>query len=273
MLGHVTWDERTDGDVLGGSASFAAITAARLGWQVALGTAAGAGFEPTRDLPGVSVFSAASAATTRFRNDYDVDGARRQRLLARAADVDFTVVPAEWRTPDVLLLAPVAGELPAGSAPKFPADVVGAFAQGWLRQFGEDGGVTRQDWPHPERDLEGVGFLFASLEDVGGDSALAQRWLPLVELMALTRGRQGVDLIADDTAARRVLTLRRPEVDPTGAGDVFGTAFLARYHETRDVGVAARFGCAAASCAVEGIGTTAIPDREALEARLELLPT
>jgi sugar/nucleoside kinase (ribokinase family) len=133
--------------------------------------------------------------------------------------------------------------------------------------------VSRRDWPHAERDLEGVGFLFASLEDVGGDPASARRWLPLVDLIALTRGRQGVDLIADEKAARRVLTAKRPEVDPTGAGDVFGAAFLARYHETRDVDVAARFGCAAASCAVEGVGTTAIPGRKALEARLELLPS
>ena len=273
MVGHVSWDERAGDDVLGGSASFAAITAARLGWQVALATAAGAEFEPSRELPGVSVFRTASATTTRFRNDYDPDGRRRQRLLARAVDVDFEVVPSDWRTPDVLLLAPVAGELAAGASLRFPADVVGAFAQGWLRHFGQDGGVTGKDWPHPERDLAGVGFLFASLEDVGGDPAAARRWLPHVELIALTRGGEGVDLIADETAARRVLTLKRPEVDPTGAGDVFGAAFLARYHETGDVGVAARFGCAAASCAVEGIGTTAIPDREALEARLELLPS
>ena len=269
----MTWDERADGDVLGGSASFAAITAARLGWQVALGTTTGADFEPTRELAGVSVFRTASATTTRFRNEYDAEGTRRQRLLARATDVDFAVVPSDWRTPDVLLLAPVAGELTPGAALRFPADVVGAFAQGWLWRFAEDGSVTRSDWPHPERDLEGVGFLFASLEDVGGDPAPARRWLPLVDLIALTRGCEGVDLIADETAARRVLTAKRPEVDATGAGDAFGAAFLARYHETLDVDVAARFGCAAASCAVEGVGTTAIPDRKALEARLELLPS
>ena len=44
------------------------------------------------------------------------------------------------------------------------------------------------------------------------------------------------------------------EVDATGAGDTFATGFLVRYRETGDVGEAARFGAAAASLSVEGVG-------------------
>ena len=55
-IGHVTRDSRPEGDVLGGSASYAALTAARLGCDVGVLTAAGPDFEPEKELPGISVF-------------------------------------------------------------------------------------------------------------------------------------------------------------------------------------------------------------------------
>jgi 1D-myo-inositol 3-kinase len=67
-----------------------------------------------------------------------------------------------------------------------------------------------------------------------------------------------------------VPTLPRPEVDPTGAGDVFAACFLVRYHETGDPLEAAAFAACAASCAVEGIGTSTLGDRAEVERRLAL---
>ena len=63
-----------------------------------------------------------------------------------------------------------------------------------------------------------------------------------------------------------VPSLPRPEVDPTGAGDVFAAAFLVRYQETGDPLEAAAFAACAASCAVEGIGTTTLGDRDEVSA-------
>ena len=51
------------------------------------------------------------SATTRFRNDYEPGGTRRQVLMARADPISLSPLPEEWRTPDALLLGPVAGEL------------------------------------------------------------------------------------------------------------------------------------------------------------------
>src|SRR6185295_8430787 len=112
-VGHVTWDRVKDGEVLGGSVSYAAATARKLGWEAGVLTTAGADFEPERDLPGVSVFLARSPATTRFKNIYGSDGVRQQFLTGRADPIDLTPLPDEWRSPDVLFLAPVAGEVPA----------------------------------------------------------------------------------------------------------------------------------------------------------------
>jgi sugar/nucleoside kinase (ribokinase family) len=61
-------------------------------------------------------------------------------------------------------------------------------------------------------------------------------------------------------------------VDPTGAGDTFATAFLIRLHETGDVAEAARFGGAAASVSVGGVGAAAMPERAEIEQRMREHP-
>ena len=67
-VGHVTWDRREGGDVLGGSVTYGALTARKLGWEAAILTSAGPDFVPERDLPGVEVFCHPASATTRFTN-------------------------------------------------------------------------------------------------------------------------------------------------------------------------------------------------------------
>lgn len=268
-VGHVTWD-RVDGkDVLGGSVSYAALTAQKLGWDVAVLTAAAADFAPERDLPGIAVHARASKATTRFMNRYDSSGARHQYLLSRADSVDVAGAPEAWRAPDALLLGSVASEIPRHAAAAFDAGVVGALAQGWLRHFAADGAVSPQPWPDPAGDLLGVHVLFLSVHDVGGDVSKARDLLEHVPIVALTRGWEGMDLMTRD-GVHPVPTLPRPEVDPTGAGDVFAAAFVLRYRETEDPLEAAAFASCAASCVVEGVGTTTLGDRAEVEQRLRL---
>src|SRR5260370_25366605 len=86
VVGHVTWDRREGGHVLGGSVTYGARAAGRLGWETAVLTAAGPDFDPGRDLPGVRVFCQPAAATTRFMNLYDPDHPRRQGVTGRGDD-------------------------------------------------------------------------------------------------------------------------------------------------------------------------------------------
>ena len=123
------------------------------GWDVAILTTAGPDFEPERELPGIPVFLRRSSATTRFVNEYDEDGTRRQVVTARADDVDLAPLPDAWRDPDVLLLGPVVGELAGVGAAALAAGCVGAIAQGWLRAIDAAGQVSAREWARPERDL------------------------------------------------------------------------------------------------------------------------
>lgn len=268
-VGHVTWDLRDGGEVLGGSVSYGTLTARKLGWEAGVLTAAGPEFEAERDLPGIAVFLARSPATTRFRNVYNTNGTRQQFLSTRAQDVEMLNMPDAWRRPDALLLCPVAGEIAGALAPAFEASCVGAVAQGWLRAFDPDGRVSPQDWDHPERYLTGVHVLFLSEHDLPGGVERAREFLAHVPIVAVTQGWRGVTLLTRD-GARSVPTLPRPEVDPTGAGDVFAAAFLLGYHESGDPVEAAAFACCAASCAVEGVGTTSLGDRLEVQRRIVL---
>jgi sugar/nucleoside kinase (ribokinase family) len=268
-LGHVTRDRRPDGDVLGGSVSYAALTARRLGWDVGILTAAGDDFDPAAELPGIEVFVRRSAATTRFVNEYDADGTRHQRVAARADDVDLEPLPDRWRDPDALLLGPVARELFSVGAGALEAACVGAIAQGYVRAIDEEGAVSACRWERPSRDLLGVHVLFLSEQDLPEADARSRELLSCVPMVALTRGWRGLTLLTR-TAAHDVPAFPRPEVDATGAGDVFATAFLLRYQETGDPLDAAAFGACAASCVVEGVGTSTLGDRAEVLRRMEL---
>jgi sugar/nucleoside kinase (ribokinase family) len=266
-VGHVTRDTRPGGDVLGGTVSYAAIAAQRLGWDVAVLTAAGPDFASGTELPGIATFLAPSAATTRFVNSYDAGGQRTQTLVARAQDVDLSRLPDAWRDPDVLLLGPVAGEVAGGTAAAFEAGSVGATAQGWLRAIDEDGVVSAREWAQPGRDLASVHALFLSETDLPDAAVRCPGLLAHVPIVVLTRGWRGLTLF-ERSGVHDVSGLPREEVDPTGAGDVFAAAFLVRYHETQDPLTAAAFATCAASCVVEAVGTAGIGSRDEVEKRL-----
>jgi 1D-myo-inositol 3-kinase len=268
-IGHVTWDRMQGQTVLGGSVSYATQAALKLGWEVAALTAAGPDFEPARDLPGVTVFLDRGDATTRFSHTYGEGGARTQVLSARAADVSVGLVPEEWRNPDVLLLGGVAAEIRGSAALAFQAEVVGANAQGWVRSFGPAGEVAPCEWERPDVSLAGVHALFLSEHDIPDALRRSQALLAYVPMIAVTAGWRGLALLTRD-GVEQVPGLPREEVDPTGAGDVFATAFLIRYQETGNPSEAAVFACCAASCVIEGLSTTTLGDRAEIARRIEL---
>jgi sugar/nucleoside kinase (ribokinase family) len=61
----------------------------------------------------------------------------------------------------------------------------------------------------------------------------------------------------------------RKEKDATGAGDVFGAAFLLKYYETRNAVESAIFASCAASFVVEKDGIEGVPHIEEVMERLK----
>ena len=106
-----------------------------------------------------------------------------------------------------------------------------------------------------------------SMEDLGGDRALLDRFVGWSKLLVLTEGANGA-IVHIDGRRIRVPGYDVVEVDPTGAGDVFAAAFLVRLRESDDALEAARYANCVASFSVEREGTAGIPAREQVEQRL-----
>ena len=85
----------------------------------------------------------------------------------------------------------------------------------------------------------------------------------------MTHGHGGATLYRDGSSETFAAIPAAREVDPTGAGDCFATAFAVRYAETASLAAAMDFGLAAGSLSVEGAGIAGIPTRERIEERLE----
>jgi hypothetical protein len=268
VVGHVVKDEVPEGWRLGGTASYAAIQASRLGLNAAMVTSAAESDLADHPLP-VEMRSLPSEATTVFRNEYS-DGRRTQHVLARARDLSADDVPVEWRRIEIVLLGPVCGEVPGELAHIFEGSLLGVAAQGWLRRVGPEGRVLPQPW----RDValwRASRALFVSKEDLGGDETPLGEWADHVPILCLTQADQGAR-VHFDGAWHSIPAFPENDIDPTGAGDIFATAFLVRFHETDDVAEATRFAGAAASLSTAAVGTPAIPTRTQVEERLARSP-
>jgi sugar/nucleoside kinase (ribokinase family) len=267
-------DGAEDGWRLGGAVAYASLLATKLGLKAAVLTAAGPEMEFERLLPGIDVVVVASEKSTQMRNVYE-GGRRRQEMPQRAAQIAEDSIPEAWLSAPIVLLGPVAGEVDDALAACWSGSLVGAGAQGWLRETGADTRVhakAPESW-RAEGILRHVDALFLSDEDVPADAAKAAlaRWSSMVETVAFTRGDAGAD-VSHKGAWRHIDAFPAAPLDRTGAGDVFASAFLVRMRETGDAWEATRFASCAASFVVEGEGVTSVPDREMIEERMSAHP-
>jgi sugar/nucleoside kinase (ribokinase family) len=264
VVGHVTHDLIDNHWRPGGAALYASVTALRLGLRPAVLTRA-ASDPDLGDIPERIVVHRLSAEeTTEFVNMYEGDK-RTQRVTALAGPIGPADVPEGLVTAPIVLLGPVIGEVDPDVRKRFRG-VVAVAAQGWLRRLDGDK-VVFDEW-RGARAIDGALAVFASTEDSSPDvmRGLVRDWQDRVPIIAITSGPLGGRLLVDGREGK-IPVFRARQVDPTGAGDVFASAFLARYAETSDPYEATDFAAAAAACSVEGPGISAIPDREMILAR------
>lgn len=280
VIGHVTKDLRPDGGyTIGGSATFAALTAQRLGLRAGVVTSASADLrERLADtLPGIALSCIPASESTTFENIYE-NGRRHQYLRGRAAPLDLSAVPDAWYQARIVLLGPLAQEVAPELACAFPGALLGATPQGWLRQWASDGQVSPTSWAAAAEVLPHLHTLILSREDLiahnGGNhqddqiEALLDRWTRMTPALVLTEGAQGATLYANGRS-RHFPAFPATEVDPTGAGDVFAAAFLIQYALAQDANAAVRFANCVASFAVERPGTAGIPTPQQVATRLQ----
>lgn len=265
VVGHVVCDAVPGGWRAGGTATYAAVQAQRLGLSVGVVTHVGRDLDVDSALRGVEVRGSRSDESTTFQNVYE-DGVRKQHVTSKADAILLADVPDAWRGTPISLLGPVCGEVPASMAHAFSGDLVAVAAQGWLRRVDKQQRVRKWAWQGAPF-WAGCRVLFVSDEDLGRRREQLGRWCAEVPIVVLTRNRRGARVHVDG-AWREIAAFPAKEIDPTGAGDVFAAAFLVSYHETGDVAAAMRFGSAASACAIEGPGIEGIAGRVEIETRM-----
>jgi sugar/nucleoside kinase (ribokinase family) len=278
VIGHLTHDRTSEGFRLGGTVSYAAVTARRLGWRPGIltrGTLEGLCNGPVPGvseilvpppgnvLEGVAIHIMPSSVCTTFTNIYH-NGRRIQVLEALADPITPDDLPAAWADVPVVLLGPLVREIPPAWAAVFPRALLGVSPQGWMRQWDVAGHVSPARWENAAEFLLRADAVIFSREDVGDDDAYIRLLARQARLLVVTDGWHGATVYLAD---RSYHIPPRPtlEVDPTGAGDVFATAFLIRLAEIGDPLAAARFANIVASMSVEAVGLAGIPDREQVE--------
>ena len=194
IAGHVVRDLLSRGWRLGGTATFAAVQAQRLGLRAGVVTRVGPELDLEEGLPHIAVAGRPAETTTCFENVYEA-GRRRQRVPEQAPDITVVDIPAAWRSAPIALLGPVCGELPVDLGRAFPKSLVGVSAQGWLRRLDRSRRVRRAAWEGPPF-WRGCRALFVSDEDVGRRPDQVERWMAGVPIVALTRYRKGARVYA-----------------------------------------------------------------------------
>jgi sugar/nucleoside kinase (ribokinase family) len=257
VIGHVSKDLQPGGAPprAGGTATYSALAAQRLGLQAAIVTALAPEDNYLLDGPrseGVWLHAIPSLHTTTFHNVYDPQGHRTQTLTAHASDIAFADIPGEWRNAPIVHLGPVAQELPYSMTAMFPHCLLGVTPQGWMRSWDNSGHVRQDALPISPalRDLPPNTVIVLSIEDLGFDTTALREYTLLAGIVVVTQGAGDALIFKQGQLIGSVPALKTTPVDLTGAGDVFATAFLVRYHETSDPIESAHAAHAAAARAI-----------------------
>jgi 1D-myo-inositol 3-kinase len=269
IIGHITQDLLSNGTLsTGGTVSYAATTAHRLGCRVGVVTSAGPDLDVAHVLPFAQLACQPSLATTVFENIY-LNGTRKQILHKRAGTICCEHIPGAWRGASIAHLGPLDQEIDEGVFHCFDDQVlIGVTPQGFLRRWDDQGHVSFAEWTPPESILRRINVLILSELDVPDPDRLVLDWGRFIGIIVVTRAERGATVYQASTSYHLPARPAR-QVDPTGAGDVFAASFMIRLIETGDPHQAAEFANVVASFSVEGPGVTAIPLRRQVEAYLE----
>lgn len=289
VIGHITADVLDDGEVvLGGTALYSALTAARLGARVAVLTRGAFGAEIAgMKVPGLEEYAGelqiivqdADVPTT-FENHYL--GTRRQQVVRHwAGPIDLRGLPPHWATAKIVHLGPIADEIDprhiSGLTPRF----VGVTPQGWMRDWPRERGgrVQTTQLRLPVDFVNRIDCAIVSDEEIFQARDLVER-VGERRMSVVTRGPLGAsiyhsmrasDLEGLRPGAKRFRSVEIPGYDVkvkslTGAGDVFAAAFFMKAAErTSSALEAGRFANVVAALSLRDIGVGSIPGKSEID--------
>ena len=220
---------------LGGTVAYSSLVAARLGLRVRAlvgvdDLAATASELDVLREAGVEVELVRLATAPVFDNQQTPTG-RVQLVHSTSDPLPLAALPAAWRSPNAVLLGPVAGELSEDWSAAFPqATFVAIAAQGLVRALAV-GKPVKAHALRRDALLARADAIAISAEDIIGGAPLVRELLRPHQELLVTHGARGALHIQFDgkrLSSRYMPPLPpRAAVDTTGAGDTFLAAWLA----------------------------------------------
>lgn len=277
VIGHICADLTPEGDViLGGTALYSALTAARLGWRVGVLTRGAFGGEfagmkvPSLDefAGEISIICQDAEVPTTFINVYKA-GRREQTMPHWAGPIDLRGLPPHWRNARVIHLGPIAQEIDQKQTGALTPQFLGITPQGWMREWPRPGG-GRVRLTHlrlaPELANRTDGVI-VSIEEITQSRDVVEL-IGAQRLGVITKGESGARVIYGGESID-LPGFNVPTVDLTGAGDVFAAAFFTKAAD-RSISAlnAGRFANAVAALSLRGVGVSAVPSLRDVEALL-----
>jgi sugar/nucleoside kinase (ribokinase family) len=277
VIGHICADLHPEGKVvLGGTALYSALTAARLGWRTAVltrglyGRSVHGHMVPSLDqfADELSIIVQEADSTTMFVNTY-VAGRRTQQLPHWAGPIDLRGLPPHWRNAKIVHLGPIAQEIDPKQTGGLTAEFLGATPQGWMRHWPEGGGrVTTAHLRLPPNLVGGLDGIVVSDEEIA-DCRDTVEAVGSRRLGAITMGDNGSRVIYGGRT-EHVAAYKVDVADATGAGDTYAAAFFIKATDrTLSAVKAARFASAVSALSLTGIGVEGIPTSAAVDRFLE----
>lgn len=206
--------------------------------------------------------------TTTFENTYDEDGHRTQVCTHVAAKLSPEDIPQSYRSARSFYISPIAGEVDPTMLEELKQNenVVMFDPQGILREIGPDGRVRVRSRDDLADFLEYVDVVKIGMDEAkvlkGGARGALEKLRELGPRAAiLTQGPKPCAVLSDE-GFEKISSLKVDARDLTGAGDVFGAAFLSRYLDVRGVLDSTRFASAAAGLKIRYKGPTGFPSEE-----------
>ena len=273
-VGNPTLDVQSDGSaVLGGTAVYSALQAARLGLSaVAIGRANPDVLRPYWQpyANQVDLRLQPSGLTTTFRNVSDAD-AREQWVREWAGEIDVENLPDS----DILHIAPVAGEIAVDRlAGECRSRLVCLTPQGLVRRWSGTGGhVGLVPGRFPGALAALVDLAVVSEDEAPYVSGLLQDVARHGGLSVITRGQRGCEVLTGNGWSEYPAEPVHPVTDATGAGDCFAAALAVEVFLGRPLPEAVRLATIAAALCVRGLGPAAIGTRQEIMAAFRSRPS
>lgn len=259
IIGHITQDLTPQGPALGGTASYAALTARALGLRVGVVTSCRSDLDLGL-FNNILIHRKNSTQNSTFINTYTPAG-RIQHIKGVAEMITLADIPPAWRAAPIVHLGPIAREIAPDIGAAFSNAILGVTPQGWLREWDDDGLVSYCKWNDAPETLKYAKIVVMSIEDVQGDEDVVSEFSNLVPILVVTEGAVGARIYWNGDL-RTIHPPQEKEIDPVGAGDIFATSFFIRYHTTKDPWESARFATLLAANSVTRKTLAGVPTQE-----------